>query len=60
MMEGEVELLLHEYVPPPPAVIVADPPAQMVAEVAVAVGVGFTLTVMLVESWQVPLDAQSE
>lgn len=59
-MEGEVELLLHKYAAPPPAVMVAEPPAHMVAEVAVAVGVGFTFTVMLVESWHVPLEAQSE
>jgi hypothetical protein len=37
VIEEEVELLLHEYVFPPDAVMVAIPPAQITAEVAVGV-----------------------
>ena len=58
-----LELLpvLHEYVPPPVAESVALPPLQMVkGAVMVGDGGGFTVTVMLVESAQLPLETITE
>ena len=47
--------VLHEYVVAPFAVKTADPPAHIVEEFTVTVGLGFTVTIDVADEVQVPV-----